>query len=296
MKKIIFSLSIVAVVAAVAVGATTAFFSDTETSTGNTFTAGSIDLKVDSECHYWLYDPSHPDAVVGGDMDGYWDQGCDGWGDWEETDLEDGVHKFVHVTDLKPGDWGENTISLHVYDNDAWGVWNWLMFDNDENGCTEPEEDDDLSCGNPGEGEGELLTSMEFDMWLDQGSIPGFQNGAPGAGEVEGPSLDLEEGDNIWQDGEPEISLAPGMPLWPVLSSAWSTAGCSDVDGDTDYTHCHGLAEDGRMVGSTTYYFGFMWHLPEEVGNEAQTDSLGGNMEFKVVQHRNNPDKDGLGI
>ncbi|HBB53974.1 TPA: hypothetical protein DCZ79_00530, partial [Candidatus Nomurabacteria bacterium] len=42
-KKIIVSLSVVAAVAAITVGATTAFFSDTETSTGNTFTAGAID-------------------------------------------------------------------------------------------------------------------------------------------------------------------------------------------------------------------------------------------------------------
>ena len=48
MKKIILSLSVIAVAAAVVVGATTAFFSDTETSTGNTFTAGSIDLKIDN--------------------------------------------------------------------------------------------------------------------------------------------------------------------------------------------------------------------------------------------------------
>ena len=52
MKKILLSLAIIAVVGAVAVGVTGAFFSDTETSTGNTFTAGAIDLKVDSEQHY----------------------------------------------------------------------------------------------------------------------------------------------------------------------------------------------------------------------------------------------------
>jgi spore coat-associated protein N len=47
MKKILVSLSMVGMVALVAVGATRAFFSDTATSTGNTFTAGTLDLKVD---------------------------------------------------------------------------------------------------------------------------------------------------------------------------------------------------------------------------------------------------------
>ncbi len=47
MKKILISLSVVAAVAAAVVVGTTALFSDTETSAGNIFTAGSIDLKVD---------------------------------------------------------------------------------------------------------------------------------------------------------------------------------------------------------------------------------------------------------
>ena len=49
MKKIIISLAMVAVIGAVAIGGTIAYFSDTETSTGNTFTAGTIDLKVDGD-------------------------------------------------------------------------------------------------------------------------------------------------------------------------------------------------------------------------------------------------------
>jgi predicted ribosomally synthesized peptide with SipW-like signal peptide len=46
MKKILISLSIIGVVGAIAVGGTIAYFSDTETSTGNTFTAGTIDITV----------------------------------------------------------------------------------------------------------------------------------------------------------------------------------------------------------------------------------------------------------
>jgi predicted ribosomally synthesized peptide with SipW-like signal peptide len=49
MKKILISLAIIGVVAAIAVGATVAYFSDTETSIGNTFTAGSLDLKLSND-------------------------------------------------------------------------------------------------------------------------------------------------------------------------------------------------------------------------------------------------------
>jgi predicted ribosomally synthesized peptide with SipW-like signal peptide len=49
MKKILMSLSIIAAAGAIVATATTAYFSDTETSTGNTFTAGTIDISVDNQ-------------------------------------------------------------------------------------------------------------------------------------------------------------------------------------------------------------------------------------------------------
>lgn len=62
MKKILISISLIAAVAAVVVGATTAFFSDTETSTGNVISAGSLDLKVNE------YDTPVPALVNISDM------------------------------------------------------------------------------------------------------------------------------------------------------------------------------------------------------------------------------------
>lgn len=46
MLKIVKSLIVIAAVAVLAVTATNAYFSDTETSVGNTFTSGTLDLKV----------------------------------------------------------------------------------------------------------------------------------------------------------------------------------------------------------------------------------------------------------
>ena len=48
-KKILVSLSVIAAVAAIAVGGTIAYFSDTETSKGNTFSTGVIDISIDSQ-------------------------------------------------------------------------------------------------------------------------------------------------------------------------------------------------------------------------------------------------------
>lgn len=49
MVKIIKSLAIIAFVAAIAVGATSSYFSDTETSAGNTMKAGSLDLTLNDQ-------------------------------------------------------------------------------------------------------------------------------------------------------------------------------------------------------------------------------------------------------
>ena len=48
-KRILISLTVIGAVAAIAVGGTIAYFSDTETSTGNTFTAGTIDIAIDQQ-------------------------------------------------------------------------------------------------------------------------------------------------------------------------------------------------------------------------------------------------------
>jgi len=74
MKKILLSLSAIAIVGVIAVSATTALFSDTETSTGNTISAGTLDL------------------TVGGN---------------------DGTNSvFFNVTDAKPGQSGTQTYAL----------------------------------------------------------------------------------------------------------------------------------------------------------------------------------------
>jgi len=48
-KNILVSLAIIGAVAAIAIGGTVAYFSDTETSSGNTFTAGTVDIAVNGE-------------------------------------------------------------------------------------------------------------------------------------------------------------------------------------------------------------------------------------------------------
>ncbi len=46
MRKLFLSLAIIGITSVLAIGATSAYFSDTETSSANTFTAGTLDLKL----------------------------------------------------------------------------------------------------------------------------------------------------------------------------------------------------------------------------------------------------------
>ena len=92
MKRILSSFIIIGIVAALVVSISRAFFSDTETSTGNTFTAGAIDLKIDNTSYY--RGEIHAETT------------------WGLTDLAG--HLFFNFNDIKPSDWGEDLSLIHI--------------------------------------------------------------------------------------------------------------------------------------------------------------------------------------
>src|SRR3989344_5337516 len=105
MKKILLSLSVIVAVAAVVVGATTAFYNDTETSSGNVLAAGAIDLGVDNESYYngkpnpetsWEleWDLDNPNVIEG-----------DNPNTEEVEESYELPHMYFNFNDLKPGDW-----------------------------------------------------------------------------------------------------------------------------------------------------------------------------------------------
>lgn len=212
-------------------------------------------------------------------------ESCDGLS-WSEANLETGVHRFFDFDDIKPGDRGEDTVSLHVYDNDAWGRMVIDVTKDTDNTCTSSEEiAEENACVDPN-GPGELRENIGFAVWLDEGVIPGFQ----------GEQNDIGEGDNLKQDNEFGLVTSGAIDafgethdMWQGLALAYLNHGCTDTDGATNNGLCHGLAVDGRMVAGTTYYFGIAWELPIDTGNEAQTDIFASDITFEVEQYRNNP-------
>lgn len=120
----------IALVSSTAVGATKAYFSDSETSNGNTFTAGSLDLNVD-----------------GGNTN---------------------VVKFT-VSNMRVGNQPIGTWRLkNVGSINGFVDLKNIIVTGQENGCVDPEsEAGDDSCNTPGVGEGELqdLVSLSKLFW-----------------------------------------------------------------------------------------------------------------------------------
>lgn len=299
MKKILLSLSMVAVVAVLGIGATGAFFSDSETSTGNTFTAGAIDLTVDSEQHYngnvcvlgnWDDNSQTPDTYAWQGNAPYPKQGTPCDGTWLATNL--GAQKFWNFGDVKPGDEGENTVSLHVDSNDAYACVDVTITKNDDMTCNGPENSAEGAgiCNTDGlpDFDGELADNLTFFAWSDWGATPGFGLVDLDQNPETSPTQDVGEGDNIWQANEPKLFTNTSGPA-------------SDVLGGKSYTLADSVT--GPLVGNSTSYVGVAWcagtlnaTVPGTItcngatmGNDTQTDSMVANVAFRVEQARNNP-------
>jgi len=213
-KKIV-SLSIaIVVLLALVGGGTWALFSDTETSTGNQFTAGIIDLEIDSD------------------------------GDTTFSAQDDPLPKifeYLPANDIKPGDNGEVTLSLHLK-TDSNNADLWMQVQSLANvGGLNPEPEQEAESGGVDD---DIAAEILVTLWVDEGAIAGWQ----GTGE------DTTEGDNIYQATDEDI-------LYDGTLSGLTAAG---VSGKIS------VWEDAQA--SQTIYVGWTWELPSTVGNEHQGD------------------------
>ncbi|PIR38600.1 MAG: hypothetical protein COV34_00795 [Candidatus Zambryskibacteria bacterium CG10_big_fil_rev_8_21_14_0_10_42_12] len=262
--KILLSASMIAFVGAAAFTGTGAFFSDEETSTGNTFTAGAIDLKIDNTSYGFDWnDPTNQNP------EGIW--GPNPNNTWEMNDLTEQL--FFRFDDLKPGDYGEDTISIHVNDNDAWACMAFNLTGTPENGLSEPEADVDQTAG---ENEGELQNHLSFMFWND-------------------------DGDNVLEVGEEVIEELSGLP-GSIFDGGWLPLA------DSSSTSTPLTGGSTHYIGKG-WCFGSMTATPEEPAenpngptpgntgftcdgsgnhNEAQTDGIVVDVAFHAEQSRNN--------
>ncbi len=250
MKKIITSLSIIAITAAMVASSTGAFFTDSETSKGNRFVAGSIDLQIDSHCTY-----------NGAECEnGYWagtnlECACN----WDLKNLTDDDHLF-YFTDIKPGDFGENTISLHGSSNDAFLYATINKVDDEDMSCVEPEQEAEPNCGT--DGDGELDDNLYVVIWTDMGNVCG----TPGDNKYDPNCEEIIKQGYINEIDDEELYLGElNANSTHYIGMAWCV-GEMTIDSQTGIMSCDGA----------------------NVGNEMQTDKYVADIKFEAEQKRHN--------
>ncbi|MFA4936990.1 MAG: hypothetical protein WC575_01680 [Patescibacteria group bacterium] len=266
MKRIIFSLVVIGAVSAVVIAATGAFLGDTEIAAGNSFVAGAIDLKVDNESYY---NGEFSDSNSFG-----------------PSDLDRGL-LLINFTDLKPDDEGEDTISLHVNNNDAWLCMDMSLNVDDDISSTEPELKVDALEDPNDTWDGEIGNLVKMVWWVDDGdnvleqSETLLSTGAQSIRDFFGTdnafSADLADSTtNVWTGipgpaiGGEDYYIAKGwcygdMTLNPVPQ-----------DGYGDQMNPIGVQGSGFTCDG------------KQLGNESQTDGVTMNIAFSAVQARHN--------
>ncbi len=284
------SSAVLLFVGAAAIGSTGAFFSDTETSSGNTFAAGAIDLKVDNHSYYngnecrevspgvfqWQGSSTFPQPGTACDTS------------WDLTDLT--IQKFFDFLDLKPGDSGEDTVSLHINNNDAYLCANVKLTSNDDNGYSEPEllVDPTVSTSTNGVGLGELASNVNFIMWADDGDNVLESNeqvlyeGPIGALGTNGSTTIplADSATNIWNPGQ-KGGPAPGG-ITQYIGKAWCFGTITPAPLPQDGLGTTSPRTPGNSSGGYTCD-------GSQLDNSTQTDSLTADITFEATQARNNP-------
>jgi hypothetical protein len=276
MRRIFLSLALIIVAGGtIAFGATKAFFSDVETSTANVFTAGAIDLKIDNESYY----------------NGLFNEGTS----WSEKDLDKG-DKFFDFGDLKPSDYGEDTISIHIDNNDSYMCADVTLTSNKENNQTEPETLVDTTIG---EEEGELANLVNFIWWADDGDnvLEDDENVISGPDAIgklplnETYPITLADSEtNIWNENTTGGPVAGGKTYYIGKAWCFGTMGTKPLTQDDSSENRAPNLDNNADEEAGTPEDGGVTCDGSLLGNESQTDSLTADIAFSAVQARHNKD------
>lgn len=267
MRRLLTGILLIAGVAGVLAYGTRSFFSDTETSTGNQFVAGDIDLKIGNTSYY--NGVSSPNTS------------------WNLRDLT--VERFFDFDDVKPGDYGEDTIEIQVGSNPAYVCANAQITQNLENGVTEPE--DDLNDQEP---DGELAQELNFAFWVDDGDNV-YESGeqlitqGPASNVLNGGTLALADSDeNVFN-----ATVGAGIPAENsfYVGKMWCFGSLTGAPLTQDtQTNAWSPATDNDEVPGVDSRDGGWECDGVSATNIAQSDILVGDLSFYAVQTRNNPD------
>jgi predicted ribosomally synthesized peptide with SipW-like signal peptide len=178
----------------------------------------------------------------------------------------------LDIEDVKPGDSGSVSYSLHLFDNPGYIWLNGGLVEARENGVTEPERTDDEEGGAPSEvasgldNDVELLDEIRVTVWYDADGDAVVDDDEP---VLLGGNEDPTANPTLRQVLE-LLSTGEGIPL--------DGSGAIDV----------GATGRACFENSTTYYVGFAWELPVDHANEIQSDGVTFDVGFYAEQCRHN--------
>jgi len=184
---------------------------------------------------------------------------------------------IVDLDDVKPGDSGSVSFSLHLFDNPGYIWLNGRLVEARENGHTEPENEDPDTVGDADEvstlldNDVELLDEIRVTVWYDQD------------GDAE---VDADEPVLLGGNADPTAN-----PTLRDLLGLLSTGNGVPLDASADPQA--GAADRACFANSTTYYVGFRWELPVDHANQIQSDGVTFDLGFYAEQCRHN---DGVGM
>ncbi|QKY21035.1 hypothetical protein B4589_011850 [Halolamina sp. CBA1230] len=168
----------------------------------------------------------------------------------------------IDLDDVKPGDFGSVTYSMHLFDEPGY-VWLGGSLDANSEGAVVEPELDAAAEDDPGDGSsaGELPDAIEVTLWYDDGDEDRESDETP-------PERPLVFEGTL---GELLAAVDDGIPL----------------DGHPETADRDCFPQD-QPEDEQARYLGFEWTLPASVGNVVQGDSVTFDLTFAAVQCRNN--------
>ncbi len=178
---------------------------------------------------------------------------------WALKNLEPWCDFFFNFFDVKPGDYGTTTMSIHIKQNPAYVCLDFKNYEEKENGRNEPEGKVDL------DNEGELGEELEFFAWRDDGDNKFEVGEKPLFGTSSQSAVQVLKGKSY-----PLADATTGGPYQPnqtkYIGITWC-AGNLTVDVATAQISCDATA----------------------MGNEAQTDSMKLDVKLRAVSSGQQP-------
>lgn len=233
-------IRIVLVLGAVLVLAAVAFGSGNSGSTFSTNTGtGGIELKIDNKTFY--------NGALMPKLS------------WALKQLQPWCDKFFNFGDVKPGDTGTTTMSIHIKQNPAYVCLDFKNLKDEENGRNEPEQLADNDT------DGELSEELEFFAWRD-------------------------DGDNTFEIGEKPLFGTSSQSAKDVLKG--KTYALADANTGAPYQ-----PNQTKYIGITWCAGNLSVNVAtakiacdqSAMGNEAQTDSMSLDVSLRAVASGQQP-------